>query len=192
MRTTRAIVAWYILCSSITTWAAETTWLKVAESATGQRTGSVMLYAPDLKRMILLGPAKDAAFVQSFDPTTRSWADVTTVAPPLKQFNPYYQAAYDPATKSIFCLTGGNMLYCLSLAENKWNSLAPSPELEGLSWHTMACDPQARDWSSSARIRRPGMSAGAARWFMTSTRENGAGSMSAMRRPPGSTRSWSR
>lgn len=117
-------------------------WVKVDEGKTGVRPGSVLLYAPDLGQMLLVGPAKDAPFVQAFDPAAGTWSEFASAAPAVKEgIRPYYQAAYDPGTKTIYCLSGGPVLYSFSLEEKAWKTHPPAPELDGLSWHAMACDP---------------------------------------------------
>jgi hypothetical protein len=117
-------------------------WVRVDEGQTGQRSGSVLLWAPDLKRMLLVGPAQGAPFLQAFDPATRTWSQLASAAPSVKGgIHPYYQAAYDPGSKTVYCLSGGPVLYSFSLAERTtWKAHPAAPELEGLSWHTMACD----------------------------------------------------
>ena len=87
-------------------------WGKVDEGRTGTRIGSVLLYAADLKQMLLVGPAEGAAFVQAFDPQARTWSIFAAVAPRTKDpIHPYYQAAYDPAGSTLYCLSGGPVLY---------------------------------------------------------------------------------
>ncbi len=117
-------------------------WVKVDQGKTGQRAGSVLLAAPDLEQLLLIGPAKDAPFVQAFDPAARAWSEVASAAPAVRGgIHPYYQAAYDPGTKTVYCLSGGQEVYSFSLADKTWAAHPPAPELEGLSWQTMACDP---------------------------------------------------
>jgi len=117
-------------------------WVKVDEGKTGVRPGSVLLYAPDLKQMLLVGPAKEAPFVQAFDPAAGTWSEFASAAPAVKEgIRPYYQAAYDPGSKTIYCLSGGPVLYSFSVEEKAWKAHPPAAELEGLSWHAMACDP---------------------------------------------------
>lgn len=116
----------------------------VAEGGLGQRTGSMLVYAPDLTRMLLVGPAKDASLIQAFDPAARVWSEVSAAAPPVQRFHPYYQTAYDPGTKTVFCLSGGNVLCGFHVVEKTWKSFPPAPELDELSWHTLACDPEGR------------------------------------------------
>lgn len=116
-------------------------WVKVAEGCAGSRAGSVLLWAPDLKRMLLVGPAEGAAAVQAFDPVSRKWSDVGAAAPPDRNaFHPYYQAAYDPAGHTVYCLSGGPVMHSLDVVKKSWKTHPAAPELEGLSWHTMACD----------------------------------------------------
>lgn len=116
-------------------------WSKVDEGKTGGRVGSVLLAAPDLKQLLLVGPTK-AAFVQAFDPAARAWTDLAAATPPGKDpIHPYYQAAYDPGTRTIYCLSGGPVLYAFSLAEKTWKGFPAAPALDGLAWHTLACDP---------------------------------------------------
>ncbi len=120
-------------------------WVKVDEGKTGVRGGSALLWATDLKRMLLVGPAEGAPFVQAFDPASPAWGQWTSAAPAVKKdFSPYYQAAYDPAGRTVYCLSGGPILYSLSGNEKAWKTHPAAAELEGLSWHTMACDPTGR------------------------------------------------
>ena len=119
-------------------------WTRIPEADTGDRTGSVLFYAADSKRMLLVGPVKGAPFARTFDPAVRVWSDLSWAAPPAETFHPYYQAAYDPSAKTLFCLSGGNVLHCFDVAEKSWRNLPPAPALDGLSWHTMACDPVGR------------------------------------------------
>ena len=120
--------------------AQELRWLKVAGEDTPNRSGSVLLYAADLRQMVLLGPGKEDLSVHVFDPATQRWSELCRSAPPAKNFHPYYQAAYDPGTKAVYCLSGGNVLYCFDIARKTWKALPPARELDGLSWHTLACD----------------------------------------------------
>jgi hypothetical protein len=118
--------------------------VQVAEGQTGQRSGSALVYVPGLQRMLLVGPAKDAPLIQAFDPATRAWSEVSVAAAPSQRFHPYYQTAYDPGTQTLYCLSGSNVLYGFHVVEKTWKSLPPAPELDGLSWHTLACDPEGR------------------------------------------------
>jgi glyoxylase-like metal-dependent hydrolase (beta-lactamase superfamily II) len=117
-------------------------WTKVDEGKTGTRTGAALLWATDLTRMLLVGPAEGAACVQAFDPASPGWRDVATATPTGRDaFHPYYQAAYDPGSQTVYCLSGGPILYSFCLAEKKWKAHPAAVELDGLSWHTMACEP---------------------------------------------------
>jgi len=131
-------------------------WVKVDEGQTGDRSGSVLLYASDLKRMLLVGPAKGAPFVQAFDPATRTWSEFASAAPAVQRgIHPYYQATYDPAGKTVYCLSGGPVLYSLSLVEKAWKVHPAAPELEGLAWHTVACDTIGRKLVVVGADKRP-------------------------------------
>ncbi|MBY0525909.1 MAG: hypothetical protein K2R98_21125 [Gemmataceae bacterium] len=114
-------------------------WVKIDEGKTGARDGSVLVHAPDLKQFLLIGPGKGAS-VQSFDPATKAWSDVAAAAPTKEGIHPYYQTAYDPSTKKVYCLSAGTVLYEFNTADKAWKALPPAPELEGLSWQALACD----------------------------------------------------
>ena len=117
-------------------------WVKIDEDRTGKRVSTALLHAPDLKCMLLVGPAEGAAFVQTFDPATKAWNELVAAGPAGKEaIHPYYETAYDPNTKTVYCLSGGPVLYTLNLTDKTWKAHPPAPELEGLSWHTLACDP---------------------------------------------------
>jgi hypothetical protein len=116
-------------------------WLKADEGKTGQRSGSTLITIPETKQMLLIGPAKDAPYVQAFNPATRTWSDFAATAPIKDGIHSYYQTAYDPNTQTVYCLSGGTVLYAFHTREKKWTALPPAPELEGLSWQALACDP---------------------------------------------------
>jgi len=117
------------------------TWVKADEGKTGERSGAVLVYARDLGQMLLIGGAKGAPFVQAFDPAARTWSEFSAAAPTKDGIDPYYQAAYDPGTRTVYCLSGGPVMYSFSVADKTWKTHPAAPELEGLSWHAMACDP---------------------------------------------------
>ncbi|MGD0092894.1 MAG: kelch repeat-containing protein [Planctomycetota bacterium] len=121
--------------------AAPNQWVKVDEGKTGVRVCSALVYAPDLKLMLLVGGEKAVPFVQAYDPAARTWSEFSA-APPAKDgiFN-YYQTAYDPGTKTVYCLSGGAVLYSFDTVAKTWTTHPAAPELEGLSWHALACDP---------------------------------------------------
>ncbi len=119
-------------------------WQKVDEGVTGEREGSVFFYAPGLERLVLMGRAEGAPCFQAFDPAAKTWSELSSAAPPIERFNPYYQTAFDPATKTIFCLSGANTLFSFDLEKKAWKKHAPAAALEALSWHAMACDPARR------------------------------------------------
>ena len=136
----------YILLAAVALchcgWSAETkannSWVHVDEGKTGVRNGSALLWAAELKRMLLVGPVEGAPFVQAFDPASQSWREWTSAVPAGRDvLHPYYQAAYDPGGQTIYCLSGGPILYALNLVEKKWKARPPATEIEDLSWHTM-------------------------------------------------------
>jgi hypothetical protein len=66
--------------------------------------------------MLLVGPAEGAPAVQAWDPASGAWSTVVAGGPVEKGgFYPYYQTAYDPGSKTVFCLSGGPVLYALRL-----------------------------------------------------------------------------
>jgi hypothetical protein len=143
MRTTAAFTVLFCYVSLLLAEAPSTTsptWNKLDEGVTGARDGSVLLDAPDRKQLLLVGPGK-GPFVQAFDPATKAWTDFVAVGPTKDAIHPYYQTAYDPVTKTVYCLSGGSVLYAFDMASKNWKTYPPAPELDGLSWHTLACDP---------------------------------------------------
>ena len=120
-------------------------WEKIDEGKTGEREGAMLLWAPDPGRMLLAGgTVQGAAYVQSFDPAARAWSDLSRAAPAKDGIHSYYQTAYDPETKTLYCLAGGPVLHAFDAAAGTWKAFPPAPELDGLSWHALACDPAGR------------------------------------------------
>jgi hypothetical protein len=115
-------------------------WTKSSPGTGGDRTGSMFVSIDD-KRMLLVGPAKDAAFVQAFDPEAKTWTDFSSAMPTKNGIDPYFQTAYDSGTKTIYCLSGASVLYAFDPIGKTWKSFPAAAELDGLAWHTMACDP---------------------------------------------------
>ena len=121
--------------------AAPNQWVKVDEGRTGERAGSMLVWAPDLKQMLLVGGAKGAPFVQAFDPAAKSWSELSAAAPAKGEVNNYYQTACDPGSRSVYCLSGGTVMYAFSTADKTWKALPAAAELGGLSWQALAGDP---------------------------------------------------
>ena len=115
------------------------TWTKVNEGMTPVRDGSMLVPAPDLQRLLLVGPGKP--FIQAFDPATNTWIETAAAGPTKDSIHPYYQTTYDPGTKTIYCLSAGTVLYAFHSGDKTWKTLPPAPELEGMSWQALACDP---------------------------------------------------
>lgn len=116
-------------------------WVRVDEGKTGQRSGATLVSVPELKQMLLIGPSKLAPFLQAFDPATSTWSEFAATSPTKDGIHSYYQTAYDPGTKMVYCLSGGTVLYAFHTVEKTWKALPAAPELEGLSWQALACDP---------------------------------------------------
>ncbi|HEY3324064.1 MAG TPA: kelch repeat-containing protein [Planctomycetota bacterium] len=116
-------------------------WAKIDEGQTGERAGSVLLYAPDLKQMLLIGNATGAPMVQAFDLATQKWQEVSAATPSKDAIHPYYQAAYNPVSKAVYCLSGGSVMYVFDVAAKNWKTLPAADELDGMGWRAMACDP---------------------------------------------------
>lgn len=116
---------------------------RIGAASAGNHTGAVLVYAEDQRQLLSIAPTLEeraAPAVQAFDLAARTWRTLSTARPATKQFHPYYQAAYDPGSQTVFCLSGGNVLHAFHVAEQKWESLPPAPELDGLGWRTLACD----------------------------------------------------
>ena len=121
-------------------------WSKAAPGPVGDRTGAMLIATEDPRRMYLVGPgkepsAKDGSFVQAFDPVAKTWTDIAGPPAGTKGIDLYYQTAYDPDTKTIYCLSGGSVLYAFDIEKKSWKTFPAAAELDGLAWHTMACDP---------------------------------------------------
>lgn len=149
MSTSTRVVGWVGLCKLLA-WTAvgaaepapANTWSRFGDGPPGERTGAVLLFARDANRLLLLGgERKGAAPVQALDLASPQWSEFATQAlqDPL---HPYYQAAYHPKRKTVYCLSNGSILYSFHAEEKTWRALAPAPALEQLSWLTMACDPE--------------------------------------------------
>jgi len=132
-------------------------WTKVAESQTGERTGAVLLLAPGLKKMLLFGGSvKNAAYMQAFDPATRSWTDAATATPKARRgIHPHYQAVCDPKDDTLYCLHEGT-LHTFDISTSEWTDRGRPPALEGMSWHATAIDPTSRRIVVVGADKRPG------------------------------------
>ncbi|MBM4040336.1 MAG: hypothetical protein FJ290_17655 [Planctomycetes bacterium] len=146
MRHARAFVA--MLFAMACAWGAEAAapnqWVRLDGDLSDARPGCALVSMTDLRQMLLVCPWKEgmaAPSVMAFDPVSRTRGQLAAGPKQKEGFYPYYQAAYDPGTKTIYCLSGGPVLHAFNITENTWTAQPPAPELEGLSWHAMACDP---------------------------------------------------
>jgi hypothetical protein len=119
-------------------------WLKVDEGKTSAGSGSTLVNVPELEQVLLIGPAKAGPSVHALSPARRTWSELAATTPTKDDIHSYYQTAYDPSTKTVYCLSGGAVLYAFHTREKKWQALPAAPELEGLSWQALACDPHSR------------------------------------------------
>jgi hypothetical protein len=93
------------------------TWSRFGDGPAGEQTGSVLLYARDVSRLLLLGGEhKAAAAVQAVDLAARQWTEFATNAP-QRPIHPYYQAAYHPKGRTVYCLSNGSILYTFNTEE---------------------------------------------------------------------------
>ena len=121
-------------------------WVKIAEVQTGQRTGAVLLAVEEGRKLLTFGGdlQGDTPYMQAFDLTGRSWSEFSTAKPPAERgIHPYYQAAYDPKGRKLYCLSEGR-LYTFDLDGGKWKAHGPVAALADTSWHALAIDPDGR------------------------------------------------
>ncbi len=123
--------------------------------------------------MLLVGLAKDAPFVQAFDPERHTWSDFSSAEPmpsdfnnPSKQPGFSFQAAYDPGTRTIYCCRPA-MCCMRSTRSRRRGRPSAGAGVGGPGWPTLACDPiskrlvvvgaekQGRElgWSRDGRLR---------------------------------------
>ncbi|MHC4915500.1 MAG: kelch repeat-containing protein, partial [Planctomycetota bacterium] len=116
-------------------------WVKAGDGHAGHGSGNVLVSVPELKKMLLVGGA-----VQAFDPAAGKWEQFSADKPKVRRggIHPYYQAAYDPGTKKIYCLSNGPVLHVFDVGGKKWSAAPGAEELAGLSWHMMAFDPKGK------------------------------------------------
>ena len=110
-------------------------WAKVAEGHAGHRQGAALVWAPDLKKALLIGDG-----IEAFDPAAGTWAELSAAKPVKDGINPFYQTVYDAKSKSVYCLANTPVLYVFNVASNAWHACAAEPLLDGLSWRMLASD----------------------------------------------------
>src|SRR5262245_40176670 len=115
-------------------------WTRAAEGHAKHRQGATLVWAGDLKKMLLIGDG-----VEALDPAGAAWTEFSTAKPPGKDgIQPFYQTAYDGKTRKVYCLSLSNVLHVFDVETKTWTSRPPEPLLEGLSWHMLASDGQGR------------------------------------------------
>jgi len=122
---------------------AQPEWQNVADGVGPDRPGGVLLWIAEAKKFLWVGPSdpeRPQPCIREFEPPAGEWRDFGPPKPPGKAFHPYYQAVFDPASASVFCLSAENRLYRLNLNDKTWSPLPAAPELDGLSWPVMATD----------------------------------------------------
>ncbi len=121
-------------------------WVRIAEGQTGQHSGAILLAVEEGRRMFYFGGEfrAEMAYMQAFDPAGRQWSEFSTARPPAKRgIHVYYQAAYDPKGRKLYCLSEG-LLYTFDLDGGKWKAHGPVAALAETSWHALAIDPEGR------------------------------------------------
>ncbi len=147
------------------------TWKKVGGGVPAWRTGGVLVYAPDAGKMLFLGgmlgkskpPEKDAHYVQAFDPAAGKWG-VYSESRPKNGIHPYYQTAYDPRGKKLYCLSQiqarslfrpEGQMYSFDLTAGTWTLHGRDPALKDMHWNSMALDPEKRRLVVIGADKRP-------------------------------------
>jgi hypothetical protein len=110
-------------------------WARAGDGCAKHRQGASLVWAPDLKKALLVGDG-----VSAFDPAANTWAELSPAKPAKDGLNAFYQTVYDAKSKSVYCLANSPVLYVFDVASNGWRTCAAEPLLEGLSWHTLAAD----------------------------------------------------
>lgn len=153
-------------------------WTKIADGPTNHRQGVTMVWAIDLKKLLLITDG-----IEAFD--SPAWTSFSTARPPAKDapnfdgIQPYYQTAYDAKTARIYCLSLGNVLYIFDIATKTWKANPAEPLLDDLSWHMLAADGQGHVVAvgSDKRIDNVG-------WTRTVILDAAAGTWSLLPLPP--------
>jgi hypothetical protein len=120
----------------------------------------VLLHVPDAGKMLFLGgttgktkgPKRSAPYIQAFDPGAGKWS-AHSDSRPKDALYPYYQTAYDPRGKKIYCLSQirvrslfrpDGRMYSFDLTARTWTQHGQDPALRDMHWNTMALDPGKR------------------------------------------------
>ena len=132
-----------LLALAAPAWSALPAWQNVADGVGPDRPGGALLWIAEAKKFLWVGPMdveRPKPCIREFEPSAGQWSDFGPPKPPGKGFHPYYQAVFDPASACVFCLSAENRLYRLNLNDKTWSALPAAPELDGLSWPTLATD----------------------------------------------------
>jgi len=150
-------------------------WTKSAEGHAKHRQGATLVWAADLKKMLLIGDG-----VEGLDPAAAAWAEFSAAKPGAKDgIQPCYQTAYDAKTRKVYCLSLGSVLHVFDVEAKTWAAKAPEPLLDGLSWHMLAGDGQGRlvAVGSDKKVENVG-------WTRTVVFDAAAGAWSPLPLPP--------
>lgn len=150
-------------------------WTRTGEGPARHRQGATLVWAGDLRKMLLIGDGVDA-----LDPASAAWSEFSPAKAPVKDaLQPFYQTAYDARTRKVYCLSLGNVLYVFDVEAKTWNAQPPEPLLDGLSWHMLASDGQGRVVAvgSDKRIENLG-------WTRTVVLDTASGRWSTLPPPP--------
>src|SRR6185436_5036611 len=84
-----------------------TTWTRAADGPAKHRQGATLVWASDLKKMLLIGEG-----VEALDPATAAWTEFSAAKAPGKDgIQPFYQTAYDPKSRKVYCLSLSSVLH---------------------------------------------------------------------------------
>ncbi|HXX94124.1 MAG TPA: hypothetical protein VEN81_10845, partial [Planctomycetota bacterium] len=150
-------------------------WTRASDGPASHRQGATLVWAGDLRKMLLIGDG-----VEAFDSAAPAWSHWSTAKPAAKEgIQPFYQTAYDLQTRNVYCLSLSNVLHAFDVEAKTWKIHPPEPLLEGLSWHMLASDGHGRVVAvgSDKRIDNVG-------WTRTVVLDAGTGRWSALPLPP--------
>ncbi len=137
--TTLLLVALQAQLPDVATASESPAWARIQDGSSAQKEGSILELDAKGNRLLVVGQG-----VASYDLSSKTWSSLTKKVPEKRGIHPYYQHAYDAPSKTIYCLSGSSTLYAFNTESGVWAQTSKIPELAGLSWPTMAYDPEGR------------------------------------------------